>query len=77
MVGDESNCYLNGDQIGKEERLFNLDRLSFGTNNMFLVLLPGYPAREEVDEKKIDWEYAQNELYLKKSQIEKQIQEER
>ncbi len=44
---------------------------------MFLVLLPGHPSREEVDEKKIDWQYAQNELYLKKSQIEKQIQEER
>ena len=75
--GEESNCYLNGDQISKEEQLYHLDRLSFGTNNMFLVLLPGYPVREEVEEKKIDWEFAQNELYLKKSQLEKQAMEER
>lgn len=53
--GEESNCYLNGDQIVKPEKLYHLDRLSFGTNNMFLVLLPGYPVREEVEEKKIDW----------------------
>lgn len=53
--GDESNCYLNGDQISKQEKLYHLDRLSFGTNNMFLVMLPGYPFREEVEEKKIDW----------------------
>jgi hypothetical protein len=45
IVGDETNCYLNGDQIIKEETLYHLDRLSFGTNNMFLVMLPDNPPR--------------------------------
>jgi hypothetical protein len=44
----------------------HLDRLSFETNNMFLVLLPNTPPREEVEEHKLDWDFAQNELYLKK-----------
>jgi len=43
-----------------------MDRLSFGTNNIFLILIPGALPREEIDEKNIDWDYAQNELYLKK-----------
>lgn len=45
----DSSIYLNGDQIAKEERLFNLDRLSFGTNNMFLLLLPGTDSREPIE----------------------------
>lgn len=76
-AGEESNCYLNGDQITGEERLFHLDRLSFGTNNMFLLLLPGGETREEKDERKIDWDFAQNELYLKKNELEKQQMEEK
>ena len=52
--------------ISKEEQIFNLDRISFGTNNMFLVVIPDTKPRDNVDENKIDWEFAQNELYLKK-----------
>jgi len=37
-----------------------LDRLSFGTNNIFLLLLPESYPREEVEEKLIDWDFAQN-----------------
>lgn len=45
----------------------NYDRLTFGTNNMFVVLIPGTNARNpDLDEKTIDWDYAQNELYLRK-----------
>lgn len=76
FTGDDSNCYLNGDQITKLEKIYHLDRISFGTNNMFLVLIPSTTPREEVEEKKIDWDYAQNELYLKKSEIERQKMEE-
>ena len=44
---------------------------------MFLVLLPGFEQRTETDEKKVDWDFAQNELYLKKNILEKQQMEER
>lgn len=43
--GEESGCYLNGDMISKEEEIFNLDRISFGTNNMFLVVIPDHKPR--------------------------------
>jgi hypothetical protein len=46
-----------------------LDRVSFGTNNIFLLLLPGSAAREEFEEHVIDWDFAQNELYLKKESL--------
>ena len=36
---------------------------------MFVVIIPGTDPREEIDEKTIDWEYAQNELYLRKELI--------
>lgn len=38
--GEDSGCYLNGDLIGKEAPIYHLDRISFGTNNIFLVLIP-------------------------------------
>jgi hypothetical protein len=75
--GLDSNCFLNGDQAIKQERLYNLDRVSFGTNNIFLIMIPGNSPREEVDEKSINWDFAQNELYLKKELVEKQQMEER
>lgn len=75
--GEESGCYLNGDMIEKQEKIFHLDRISFGTNNMFLVLIPETDPRGEVDEKAIDWDFAQNELYLKKEQIEQKVNEEK
>lgn len=44
---------------------------------MFLVMIPDTKAREQTDEKKVNWDFAQNELYLKKGQIEKEQMEER
>ena len=44
---------------------------------MFLVLLPGTASREDTEEKKVDWDYAQTELYLKKNILEKQQMEEK
>lgn len=39
----------------------NYDRLTFGTNNMFIVLIPdGQPRNKDIDVATIDWEYAQN-----------------
>lgn len=40
-------------------------------------MLPGTPPREEIDEKMIDWDFAQNELYLKKESLEKELNEEK
>jgi hypothetical protein len=42
---------------------------------MFLVILPGIESRDSIDEKQIDWEYAQNELFLKKELLEKEQNE--
>lgn len=44
---------------------------------MFLLLLPGTDSREPIEQKKVDWDFAQNELYLKKNELEKQMMEER
>ena len=38
---EDSGCYLNGDPIIETTELKTLDRLTFGTNNMFVVVLPG------------------------------------
>lgn len=74
----DSNIYLNGDQLSSGTRLWHLDRVSFGTNNMFVMMVPGGEVREGSEEKQqIDWDFAQNELYLKKNEIEKQVMEER
>ena len=43
-----------------------MDRVSIGANHMFLAIIPDTEPREEVDERKVDWDFAQNELYLKK-----------
>ena len=78
FTGQDSGCYLNGSPILERTELFNLDRLTFGTNNMFIVSLPGRKPREEgMEEKTIDWEYTQNELYLKKEIMEREAVEER
>ena len=82
FTGEDSGCYLNGELILTKTELMHLDRLTFGTNNMFIVIIPDTKPRmgmnEElpVEEKNVDWEFAQNELYLKKEKIEqKQIEE--
>jgi hypothetical protein len=41
ITGEDSSCYLNGDNINKITELKHLDRLIFGTNNMFIVIIPG------------------------------------
>lgn len=73
--GEDSGCYLNGNLVSAEERIYHFDRVSFGTNNIFLVVLPGSEPREEVDEAVVDWDFAQNELYLKKETAEKELNE--
>ncbi len=44
--GEDSACYLNGDSITEKTELKHLDRLTFGTNNMFVVVIPGTDPRE-------------------------------
>ena len=41
-----------------------------------MVIIPGTESRDAIDESLVDWEYAQNELYLKKENIEKEALEE-
>lgn len=60
IQGEDSACYLNGDSITQKTELRNLDRLTFGTNNMFVVVIPDQDPREDIEESKIDWDYAQN-----------------
>ncbi len=67
--GEDSGCYVNGNLVAGEEKIYHLDRVSFGTNNIFLLLLPGNNPREEIDDAAIDWDFAQNELYLKKESL--------
>lgn len=43
---EDANCYLNGDLVETKVELHHLDRLSFGTNYMFLVLIPGTDSRD-------------------------------
>lgn len=38
---EDTGCYLNGDQISAATELKHLDRLSFSTNNVFIVIIPG------------------------------------
>ena len=52
---EESSCYLNGDHLTKKEQVYHLDRVSFGTNNMFLVIVPDSEPRDDIDERQIDW----------------------
>ena len=58
--GEDSSCYVNGDAVTKRTELKHYDRLTFGTNNMFVVMIPGGETRDEVDPKTIDWDLAQN-----------------
>ena len=44
---------------------------------MFVVVIPGTDPREEIQQIKIDWDYAQNQLYLKKELIEREQNQER
>lgn len=43
--GEDSGCYLNGEPIKEKTELMHFDRLTFGTNNMFVVLIPGTKPR--------------------------------
>ena len=74
LVEEESNCFINGEMIVKETRLFHEDRLIFGTASTFLILIPGESRRIGFDAgKEIDYEYAQEELLMfKKKEAEKE-----
>ena len=58
--GEDSSCYLNGDYLTEKKQISSFDRLTFGTNNMFVVIIPQEGSNEEIQEKNIDWDYAQN-----------------
>ena len=62
--------------MGREE-IFHLDRISIGANHMFIVVIPDTQSRQEWEEPKLDWDFAQNQLYLKKETIEKEALEEK
>lgn len=42
---DDSDIYLNGDVLADKTKLYNLDRLSFGANHMFVVIMPDSEPR--------------------------------
>lgn len=42
---EDSGCCLNGCPIIGRTELMHFDRLTFGTNNMFIVLIPGTEPR--------------------------------
>ncbi len=58
--------YLNGQLLEEEAELLNMDRLKFGVNSIFLVIIPGSEQRSRDNTAEIDWEYAQQELYILK-----------
>jgi hypothetical protein len=62
---------LNGDNLTAKAEIFHLDRISIGASHMFIAMLPSTEPRQEIDERTIDWDFAQNELYLKKETLEK------
>ena len=74
---EDSDVYLNGDSLTERTEIFHLDRVAFGANHMFVVVIADTKPREEIDEAKLDWDFAQNELYLKKQTIEKGLIEEK
>jgi|LakMenEpi03Aug12_release.lakeMendotaPanAssembly.Ray.scaffolds.fasta_scaffold100093_4 hypothetical protein len=49
ITGEDSACYLNGDNITQKTELKHLDRLIFGTNNMFVVIIPDEVSRDETE----------------------------
>lgn len=54
--GEDSACYLNGDTITEKTQILHYDRLTFGTNNMFIVMIPGTePRNTELDLNTLDW----------------------
>lgn len=60
--GNTNNTiFLNGASINEPTQLMHNDRLKFGLNSMFIVVLPGVMERERI-EGEIDWEYAEREL---------------
>ena len=61
------HLYLNGDLVVEKERLFHLDRITFGISSIFLYKNPksGDSPRGFVDENDIDWEKCQVEVTKK------------
>ena len=55
-----SNCFINGEMILSETRLFNSDRIIFGTSSTYLIIIPGEDKRIGPElPKEIDYEFAQ------------------
>ena len=50
LENEDSGCYLNGNYIMKKTELMHLDRLIFGTNNFFVIIIPEGDVRDSVEE---------------------------
>ena len=48
LENEDSGCYLNGNPIVKKIALMHLDRLIFGTNNFFVIIIPEGDVRDSV-----------------------------
>lgn len=47
--------YLNGQLVTETSPIMHYDRLKFGVNSIFLVIVPGGHEREREDTAEIDW----------------------
>lgn len=61
------HLYLNGDPVVEKERLYHLDRITFGISSIFLFKNPksNDTPRGFIDENDIDWEKCQIEVTKK------------
>lgn len=58
-ASSDNFVYLNGQLVTEPTEVLHYDRLKFGVNSIFLVIIPGTEARPREDTNEIDWEYAQ------------------
>lgn len=68
--------FVNGDKVYDTVELQNQDRLIFGTNSTFLVVIPGGEPRHDKLPNVVDWEFAQEELNSKYDKRKKEEEEE-
>ncbi|KAL4504232.1 hypothetical protein ABPG72_021070 [Tetrahymena utriculariae] len=74
LVPYEESCseyiHLNGERVNKQIELYHMDRIVFGTNSTFLVIIPNGKQRDgDVLPKEIDWEFAQEEISKKSEKL--------
>ncbi|EAR96121.2 kinesin motor catalytic domain protein (macronuclear) [Tetrahymena thermophila SB210] len=74
LVPYEESCseyiHLNGERVNQQIELYHMDRIVFGTNSTFLVIIPNGKQREgDVLPKEIDWEFAQEEISKKSDKL--------